>query len=64
MESTLVHIVFFLNNGEKLKENLKHIDLLHNIIHIKNCVSVNTINFKNLLPNFYYIESQAFSEHN
>ena len=64
MESTLVHIVFFLNNGEKLKENLEHIDLLHNIIHIKNCVSVNTISFKNLLRNFYYIESQAFSEHN
>ena len=36
MESTLVHIVFFLKNGEKnLKENLKPLDLSHNIMHTK-----------------------------
>ena len=30
MESTLVHIVFFLKNGEKfLKEHLEHLDFLH-----------------------------------
>ena len=30
MESTLVHIVFFLKNGEKfLKENLEHLDFLN-----------------------------------
>ena len=30
MESTLVHIVFFLKNGGKiLKEHLEHLDFLH-----------------------------------
>ena len=54
--------------GKKfLKENLKHLDFLHSWIynpHQKNYIIVNTINFKNILPNLYYIESEAFSEHN
>ena len=68
MESTLVHTVFFLKNGEKnLKEHLEHLDFLHSWTynpHKKNYIMVNTINIKKIIPNLYYIESKAFSEHN
>ena len=34
MESTLVHIAFFLKNWKKfLKENFEHLDVLHSCTH-------------------------------
>ena len=65
---TSAYSFFFLKNREKfLKEHLEHLDSLHSWTynpHIKNYIIANTINFKNFLLNFYYIESEAFSEHN
>ena len=57
MESTLVHIVFFLKNGGKiLKEHLEHLDFLQSWIYKhtqKNYIMVNAINIKKDLPNLY-----------
>ena len=68
MESTLVHITFFLKNGGQiLKEHLEHLDFLDSWTyntHKKKYIMVNTINIKKKLPNLYYIESEAFFEHN
>ena len=68
MESTIVHIAVFIKNREQmLKENLEHLHFLHSWAynrHKKNYITVNTINFKKSLPNFYYTASEAFSEHN
>ena len=68
MESTLVHIAFFLKNrGKILKENLEQLDFLHSWTyntHKKNYIMVNTINIKKKFLNLHYTESEALSEHN
>ena len=64
MESALVYILLFLKNREKkFKRKLKALRFFTQIYnpHQKNYIIVNTINIS---PNLYYIESEAFSEHN
>ena len=59
MESTGMHIVFFKKN--KIKENLEHLDFLHNRTqeiynpHAKKIVIVNTKKFYKILRNMYYL---------
>ena len=67
MEYTLVDIAFILKNEEKfLKENLEHLDFLHSWTYNpqKRLYNCKCNKFKFFLPNFNYIESGAFFEHN
>ena len=71
MESTLVHIVFFLKNGGDFKRTFRTLlqdlqDFLHSWTYNTHKKLYNGKYNKYLksLPNLYYIESEAFSDHN
>ena len=60
MESTLVHIVFFLKKwGKNFKRKLRALRFFTQLLQ-KSYIILNKINFKNSLPNLYYIESERF----
>ena len=68
MESTLGHIVFFLQKWEKnFKRTLRTLRFFTQLnlqSTQKNYIIVNTIYFLKFLSNLYYIESEAFSQQN
>ena len=62
MESTLVHIVFFLKKwGKNFKRKLRALRFFTQLLQKRFYkIILNKINVKNSLPNLYYIESERF----
>ena len=60
MESTLIHIVFFLKKwGKNFERKLRTLRFFTQFLQ-KSYIIVNTMNLKKILPNLYYIKSERF----